>query len=409
MQTTVPSRGSQFLWNLGLGAVPRGRGVLLLSTKPGTLLPQLINAFEARLPRMNRFTMASTADLKNVIPIQSPWPFSVCRRLWLQRLKIQVLVLNDVLANDAPLISTAQALGITTVLLNSDDTGTVSLGERAILLRPQGEPMLQTATRPEVICYDPDEPQHAINHAVESVAERVIKTGAVTPPGRIDALLRWRFKRQFRELRSADALRQMLGRPNTILCLGNGPSSEDPGVVAQTYDALMRVNHSWQQRGLLTSPSLVFTGQFSTLQACGAGTPYVFQSLEAQQKIYRRSWWLPGQFKFLNAETAQIYRPADFAPYKPTNGAVMIATAVALQPQRIIIAGIDFFDDPRGAYPGHSQATNAYTPAHSAQRERAFIISELAGFNGEVEIIGDVLSRVWQSDPNGLSAHKSHE
>src|SRR3546814_318572 len=60
------------------------------------------------------------------------------------------------------------------------------------------------------------------------------------------------------------ALREALGHPDTILCLGNGPSSEDPDVAKVRYDALFRVNSLWLKRGFLTTPDMVFTGSSST-------------------------------------------------------------------------------------------------------------------------------------------------
>ena len=55
----------------------------------------------------------------------------------------------------------------------------------------------------------------------------------------------------------------------------------------------------------------------------------------------------------------------------------MIATAVALQPRRLIIAGIDMFSDPSGAYPGDDSTPNAYVLVHDADLERRFIMETL--------------------------------
>src|SRR5690606_36999326 len=60
-------------------------------------------------------------------------------------------------------------------------------------------------------------------------------------------------------------LRAALGHPGTILCLGNGPSSEDPEVGRVAYDCLFRVNDLWLKRGLLTRPHMVFTGSKGAL------------------------------------------------------------------------------------------------------------------------------------------------
>ena len=50
-----------------------------------------------------------------------------------------------------------------------------------------------------------------------------------------------------------------LGEPKSILCLGNGPSSEDAGVERAGFDCLFRVNWIWQRRTRHSNPDVVFT------------------------------------------------------------------------------------------------------------------------------------------------------
>ena len=38
---------------------------------------------------------------------------------------------------------------------------------------------------------------------------------------------------------------------------------------------------------------------------------------------------------------------------------------------------------------------NAYTPAHTFDKDLAFILSHLERFKGEIVIVGDVLKREW--------------
>ncbi len=87
----------------------------------------------------------------------------------------------------------------------------------------------------------------------------------------------------------------------------------------------------------------------------------------------------------------------DWGPYRPTNGASMIAMAVALQPSRLIIGGIDLFQHPEGSYPGDQRTVNAYTPAHTLDKELAFLFSHLDRFDGEIIIVGEVLERAWRN------------
>jgi len=46
-------------------------------------------------------------------------------------------------------------------------------------------------------------------------------------------------------------------------------------------------------------------------------------------------------------------------------------------------------------YPGDTVTPNAYTPAHTFDKELAFILSHLERFKGEIVIVGDVLEREW--------------
>jgi hypothetical protein len=74
----------------------------------------------------------------------------------------------------------------------------------------------------------------------------------------------------------------------------------------------------------------------------------------------------------------------------------MLATAVALRPSRIIIAGIDLFADPAGPYPGDASTPNAYVPVHERSLERDFILASLEKFEGELTIIGRALAELWE-------------
>src|SRR3546814_11184020 len=70
---------------------------------------------------------------------------------------------------------------------------------------------------------------------------------------------------KIRRIDDLDSLGEALGRPRTILCLGNGPSSEDPEIAGVQFDRLFRVNDLWVKRGLLTRPDMVFTGSKEAL------------------------------------------------------------------------------------------------------------------------------------------------
>ena len=104
--------------------------------------------------------------------------------------------------------------------------------------------------------------------------------------------------------------------------------------------------------------------------------------------------------KKATAERLRVMDFGDFGVFTPTNGAVKLATAVALQPKRLIVAGMDLFQHPEGSYPGDSTTPNAYTVLHDRQTELAFILSHferLEQSGGEVVILGEVLEGHWRA------------
>jgi hypothetical protein len=73
----------------------------------------------------------------------------------------------------------------------------------------------------------------------------------------------------------------------------------------------------------------------------------------------------------------------------------MLAVAVALKPKRLIIAGIDLFEDPAGPYPGDDKTPNEYVVVHERDMETEFILETLQDYRGELVIIGGVLEKKW--------------
>ncbi len=190
-----------------------------------------------------------------------------------------------------------------------------------------------------------------------------------------------------------------LGRPRTIMCLGNGPSSEDPRLRALGCDALFRVNHLWQARGVRTDPALVFTGSAETVRQVRSALVAI-SLVRHEGRLVLAGLTRRGAppFRFITAERLGILTPrAEWGEAVPTNGAYMLATAVALRPQRLVVAGIDLFRHQGGAYPGDPMTPNAYTPRHAAELDEHVILTTLAAYQGELVIIGDVLRELWQA------------
>jgi hypothetical protein len=216
---------------------------------------------------------------------------------------------------------------------------------------------------------------------------------------------RWRTSLSWRidRLPDAQALNEALYRPGTIMCLGNGPSSEDARLLALNHDALFRVNHSWLARGFLTRPKVIFTGGSRSMTALGDAI-FGLQSEEAERRILLSRMFNPAlpATRFFNVhDVSNGIAAFPWGTLRPTNGATMIAAAVALKPKRLIVAGIDLFQHREGTYPGDTATPNAFSPAHDRDAERNFIISQLAKHEGELVIIGDILLEAYNRSKSG--------
>jgi hypothetical protein len=211
------------------------------------------------------------------------------------------------------------------------------------------------------------------------------------PDGRLGFLTR----RKFERIDSIPELHERLGAPQTILCLGNGPSCEDPEIKRRLWDACFRVNHSWLPRGFVTDVDMVFTGSKATIEAIPKPCIFGFHLISSERELLSRCLTLRKRFAYITAERVGSVDFARYGDFAPTNGAVMLATAVRLRPRRLIIAGIDLFAHPAGSYPGDSTTPNAYTVRHDRDLETEFILDTLDAFEGELVIIG-VLGELWR-------------
>lgn len=208
-------------------------------------------------------------------------------------------------------------------------------------------------------------------------------------------LLSWRLRRYI----NAGEFAEALGRPQTILCLGNGPSSENPALFDMRYDALFRVNHRWLERGLFVAPDVVFTGGMPTLRAV-RGAIFGLKTRNAEAKLAAMRFFDPfaGRTRFFNVhDISPALGDFDWGVFRPTNGAAMLAAAVALEPARLIVAGIDLFQHAAGSYPSGTVTENAYAPGHSRDAECSFLMQLFDTCRGELIIIGDVLRTQWQT------------
>ncbi|GAB4358131.1 MAG: hypothetical protein Kow00114_10160 [Kiloniellaceae bacterium] len=196
---------------------------------------------------------------------------------------------------------------------------------------------------------------------------------------------------------SLEDLRAALGNPGSILCLGNGPSSEDPAVAQVAHDCLFRVNDLWLKRGLLTRPDMVFTGSKGTL-ALVKDAIFGLHTVRSEARLLVAPLLRPARwgFRYATIERFGLFiSDPKWDDMRPTNGAIMLATAVALQPARLTVSGIDLFSHPAGTYPGDTRTPNAYTPGHNAESELALLLEALSRYRGELTILSPALQARW--------------
>ena len=195
-----------------------------------------------------------------------------------------------------------------------------------------------------------------------------------------------------------EALRRRLGEPRSILCLGNGPSSEDPKLAGLGHDCLMRVNWRWKERGFLPDPDVVFVGDAATLHRL---SPRVFGlwniPLEYGMLLRYLVTHGPRRMEYFTMERiSPLVRDRSW-PARPSNGALMIAAATALRPERLTIAGIDLFKHPEGRYPGDDRSLNEYSRVHTRDVDLAIIDLALRDFPGELVILATRSPGPWPS------------
>ncbi|MEM8792426.1 MAG: hypothetical protein AAGE80_12475 [Pseudomonadota bacterium] len=187
-------------------------------------------------------------------------------------------------------------------------------------------------------------------------------------------------------LTTIEDLAALLNRPKRILCLGNGPSGRNTALALVAHDALFRVNHDWRANGLLERPDMVFAGVKRSMRRMGPTLLGVASERKAAALLACRGlepWHGRASFAVVEDVAKGVVSEVPDG-LKPTTGAYMLATAVALRPDEIIVAGMDMFAHPGGAYAGGGAEINAYTPSHSFEMDAAFIMACLRHFSGRL-------------------------
>jgi hypothetical protein len=151
---------------------------------------------------------------------------------------------------------------------------------------------------------------------VRRASQRAIVAALGSP--RLRRLFAFRAQR----IESLEAFRQALGDPRTIMCLGNGPSSESPALEDMAYDSLFRVNHRWRTRGFLTDPHVVFTGGKRTLFTL-KGPIFAFQTWKSEAHLVTHQIFNPfcGRMRYVTLEHLGVLPALDEGGRRPSNGA----------------------------------------------------------------------------------------
>jgi hypothetical protein len=236
-------------------------------------------------------------------------------------------------------------------------------------------------------------PEQVIAEAIRRLPERRVAGQAI---GNAVARLLLSVSRS-NHLNSIADLQSALDSPGTILCLGNGPTSEDPALDDHADGALFRVNWTWRGRGRWMRPDAVFTAD-PDLPPEDLRPILVFPDARTGLRILLQHL-LAGRGPRSGHVFADALSPPlvdQSAAEVPTNGAVMIAIAAALAPDTLVIAGMDLYRHPAGRYPG-SGAMEGYARGHSADCDLAVIARALDAFPGRVVLrspnLADALGR----------------
>lgn len=314
---------------------------------------RLARALDGRLGRLAFFATAASGERSPAgLLLPAPKPFAAGVGLALRRLRTRaVIVIGPETAVSRALVGGAVRLGLAVFVWDGEGAPPDDLAGR-----------IQAAVRAN--------PRNTrLSGGRARLAERALA-------GRLP------FALGARRLCGLADLRAALGAPETILCLGNGPSSNDPAAVAAAAaaDAVFRVKHRWLKEGRVRRVDVVFTGAATTAARLPDAILMAQDRRTAGRIALARAWrtgWKPLRLGVVE-EMVSGYAPAFGDGARLTNGAAMLATAVALAPRRLIVAGVDLYSHPSGAYPGTPETANAYAPAHDAARERAHALAMLA-------------------------------
>jgi hypothetical protein len=141
-----------------------------------------------------------------------------------------------------------------------------------------------------------------------------------------------------------------------------------------------------------TQPDVVFVGDARTLHKLPPSI-FAFWNSWLEYGMLLRYFVThgPRQMEYFTLEKiSPILRDFDW-PARPSNGALMIVAGAALQPERLIISGMDLFLHPDGRYRGDIRSNNQYTRTYRRNVDVEIIRRALQDYHGESIILSDAL------------------
>lgn len=365
----------------------KGRGLLVWaeSVEAFTALAPALREFGTRFPRANAYLFGPPSVMKAIaatelpgIPIPQTYRSKLVLNWIFKQSKARVMLVAWPSQDSQLAVSVAHDRSIPVLLCQWSDTTGEALSQSlsawpqppshgfvwdrasAAALRQAGTPetgiftvesgqTLPRSATEEIV--GQLEPLVGGNEEVKLLNRRLASVGRWLAENQDSPAWGWLISRVCRSVRNVAELGAKLKQPETIVCLGNGPSSTDPRLAEIPHDALFRVNHMWAKSGFLDQPDVVFTGSIGTLERVRHRPIFAFQTRDAERRILPKSLLLPRKIEYLVADVLGTMDFGFYGTYKPTNGAVMLATAVALSPKRLVIAGIDLYQHPAAPIP----------------------------------------------------------
>jgi len=205
-----------------------------------------------------------------------------------------------------------------------------------------------------------------------------------------------------------------------IIVLGNGPSRKAYPRPIETDDQVFCINHWYAQENPLTCtdwmigehneavlPVIAYKTALATAGKIGGTIWLPGLNMDRCEKIRDAVKPLPVRIQRLFTGLAPRCRwEADPKPRRPLNGSLALAVAAGMQPDELIVAGIDLYQHPGGSYntaippPDYTDAfPRQYTTnqhhTHNLIADVKYIRHALESYKGKLICYGSAMKRLY--------------